>query len=358
MQSLPDDTIIIVCRYLTLSDILHLRLTNRRLAAVVVSCSKAIAPFVASNTFPNADLLLRRDASTAGTADFTWLKGLVPKYLAAVVVDRFRLRSSELCLEEFGIPAESEAGDALRERAEKGWRVLSELSLISQEVYRLPVRRVRLLPPKERLKRVFGSSRYPSAASKPLEILERRERMILEQRLLYLKRLDAQIISDYRFMYSLLLAAVRTNHDPPSAAIMGHNWTRKNDVALDRFDWSGDHGRRLHKGNSWVNWFIMHEGPTLFWKQWKGDMEENFVRDRVLHAWNGRLEQQIAIERDTVCDIENLLTAVSGFKVYCPMDVLGEFEEHARHRIARVRAGQPGPKETLEDVPYWIDFRG
>jgi len=324
----------------------------------VVSYSKAIAPFVANNTFPTADLLLRRDASPVGTADFAWLKGLVPKYLAAVVVDRFRLRSPELCLEEFRIRAESEAGDALRERTEKGWRVLDELSLISQKVYRLPVRQVRLLPLKERVKRVLRGSKSLSAASKTLEILKRREHMIVEQRLLYLKRLDAQNISDYHFMYSLLLAAFRTNYGPPSAALMGHNWTRKHDGALDRLDWSGDHVRRLHKGNSWVNWFIMHEGPTLFWKQWKGDTEENFIRNSVLQAWSCRLEQQIAIERDAVCGVENLLTAVSESRVYSPMDVLGEFEEHAKHRIAQVRASQYGPKEILEDVSYWIDFRG
>lgn len=167
--------------------------------------------------------------------------------------------------------------------------------------------------------------------------------MIVEQRLLYLKHLDAQIISDYHFMYSLLLAAFRTNHDPPSAALMGHNWTRKHDGALHRLDWSGDDGRRLHKGNSWVNWFIMHEGPPLFWKQWKGDTEEKFIRNRVLQAWSFRLEQQIAIKRDAACGVENLLTAVSESRVYSPMDVLGNLksmQDTEPHKFARVDLDQ------------------
>lgn len=75
---------------------------------------------MASNTFPTADLLLRHDASPVGAAGFAWLKGLVPKYLAAVVVDRVRVQSPELCLEEYGIRAESKAGDALRVRTKKG----------------------------------------------------------------------------------------------------------------------------------------------------------------------------------------------------------------------------------------------
>lgn len=359
MQSLSDDIIIIICRYLTLLDVFHLRLTNRRLAIVVVVYGKAIAPFVARNTFPNATLLCL-NVLTMPITESTWLEGLVHKYLAAVVVDRFHLLFSTHGVEFRGIPAEEEAGDAQRNRAENGWRVLSKLSHISHDVYTLPVHRVRLLPRKERLKRVFGRSKTPSAASEMLAILERRERMILGQRLLYLKGLDTQIVLDYRFMFSCMLAAFTKNHDPWRLECASYFGVRPYKSA-DRFDWGGDHGdRRLEKGNSWINWFIMHEGPALFWKQWKGGhMKENLVRERALQAWKCRLDQQIAIERDAVCEVETLLSTFAKSKEYSLLNPVDEFEEYRTHREYRYLNGyQPSHKEIFEDIPYNIEFRG
>jgi hypothetical protein len=136
LSALPPEILIPICQQLHLQDLLAFRLTSRHISLVVSTHSPVIAPVVARNQFPYATLLLR--APKSGCHDLTWLQSLVPKYLAAVLVDRARLTPSTFQNYVPHIPAESPLGDTLRARVENGWRILKQLSDISKDVYALP----------------------------------------------------------------------------------------------------------------------------------------------------------------------------------------------------------------------------
>jgi hypothetical protein len=356
LATLPDDVLILICQYITLQDIFHLRQTARRLAAFVLSNDIYISLSVARNTFPDAGLLLRVPES--GTHDFSWLKSLVPKFFAAVVVDKFR----EACPEQFpgiyGIPAESEWGDGPRARVETGWRVLKQLSNISQEVYKLPDFRVPRRPLKERASRAI-KLRHRSISDGALDLVERRERLLSQRRLVYLNDLDRQDIVDYVFMFTILLQAFKTNYDG-----CGFRYAHGMKNTYDGphiFDWGGDTGKRMYKGNSWVNSFLMNQGPMLFWHQWYNRKEEYEVKEVILRAWEERSSERIQIERNAAASVEEALVSLSGrnSRWYSFSDETYEpFMPYFRNTIPHLRTSPFTPvKEVMEDLPYWINFR-
>ena len=356
LTTLSDDILILVCRYVQINDIFYLRQTARRLATFVLSYSVHIAPSIARNTFPNADLLLR--GPEIGSCEFSWLKSLVPQYLAAVLVDRYRLRSPDVFAEYYGVPAESELGDGPRARVASGWRVLKRLSDISREVYRLPESRVPRRPLKGQFNRAV-KLRFLSTGHHAADILERREDLKLKRRLVYLNDLDRQHIEDYTLMYGLLLGAFKTDHDPPSARMVycyGPPPSRADDGADDVFDWGGRRGRRVHNGNSWINSFILDEGPMLFWRQWYGGAE-NAVNEAMLRAWKAKSSQQIEIARDAASKVEATMRSLRGSDLTYHSNIPEVFVDYMWYRIAQLQAGQPLPKETMEDLPFWINFQ-
>ncbi|KAF2119250.1 hypothetical protein BDV96DRAFT_341978 [Lophiotrema nucula] len=128
---LPNEILVLLCRQLTIPALLALRLVHSHFASLVLANEATIAPYVASNTFPGAKRLLQVEADER--RDFEWLKSLVLKYLAAVLVDRYRLCPKELFPQSprRWIPTEEECGDFLRSHVESGLRVYKSLSALS-----------------------------------------------------------------------------------------------------------------------------------------------------------------------------------------------------------------------------------
>ncbi|KAF2430857.1 hypothetical protein EJ08DRAFT_649409, partial [Tothia fuscella] len=230
LSSLPEDILIIICRELLIQDIFHLGSTNHILAKFVLNNSTYICHSIARNTFPNATLLVRLPAS--GPPDFTWLKSLVPKYLAGVLVDRYRLASPYVCFDIYYIPIQSPIGDLPRARIENGLCVSKRLSDICLEVYRQPHSHVPKRPLKVRLKRalLLGFQKHPHGST--VDITKRRERETLRLRMTYLYSLERRDIEDYELLLSLLYSAFRTNQNPKNDYCGA---TRPRYVGLDIF---------------------------------------------------------------------------------------------------------------------------
>jgi hypothetical protein len=353
LATLADDLLILVCRYLTLQDVFQLRQTCHRFAAFILSNVNHISLLVARNTFPDTDRLWK--VQRGSTRDFLWLKSLVPKYLAAVLVDKYRLVSPDIHLDEFGIPAESERGDGPRARVESGLRVLKKLSDISQDVYRLPESHIPNKPLKERIIRAIKLQNF-LADRKRLDLIERRETLIGLRRQSYLNELDSEEVVQYSLMFQLLLKVFKTNHDPASARISHFNYFKY--VGPDAFDWAGSAGKRMRQGDSWVLWFIFHQGPMLFWRQWYGKTDEHAVKEAMLRAWNERSSEQIEIERNASLGTGATLRSISKDVYSSSLDILVLFRLYFTYRLAHLRIGDfTPPREIMDDVPFWIDFR-
>lgn len=124
IAQLPDDIVILIAQYLTISDVYALRRTSQYLNTSLQLHVKSVSRSVAHNTFPTS-VRLFHDAEAPTAHDFNWLQDLYPKYLAALVLDRRHWGD----LVPFGrsvscIPTEDLRGDDLRSKVAVGWRVL------------------------------------------------------------------------------------------------------------------------------------------------------------------------------------------------------------------------------------------
>jgi hypothetical protein len=365
-DELPDDVLILIFSQCRVDELLALRLTSSRTRDIISEYVTTIAPCVARSTFPHSELLLAQP-NEARDYSVDWLKGLIPQHLAAILVDRHRF-SHEWASQRYGIPAEDPYGEGLRTRVTNGWRVLQQLSIISQEVYALCVKDV-LKSSKGFAWKVVQPSRYK------FEVFKQREDLILKRRLEYIGQLPGEQAKDYKLMFMLLSSAFRT-----SISNLGDDhqpWI---------FDWScGIDGQRLlRRGNSWLTWFIFHQGPQLFWDQWWGLSPEapgtkNYIRDRSIEAWFDRTkitpddfirqfmpvkwndvsEKWHGIQRDYAAQVQRALEekAKAASFDFTAVNPILYFTQYAECRQLREESGVPTPPETLSSVPFHIDFR-
>lgn len=355
MLFLPDELLLAIFRQLPVPDVFQLALTNRRLADIAQRYGKSIAPCAVRNSFPDASLLIRADVATQ---DFEWLKSLVPRYLATVLIDRFRLRSPHMFHDDYGIPAEDEDGEKLRGAVAQGLCILSRLSVISKEGYKLPENDVPRQPFRERARRFLKYREPRDSRSRALDLLHRRENMIRARRLQYLETLDNQSVQNYRLMFAFLIQPFLTNYDPPTAFLVTcFRSGAREPHGPDSFDWDGDDGKRLYRADSWVNWYIFHEGPLLFWKQWYYCNDKTLIRDRALDAWNTRTSEQISIERESIADMGPIIKPSVPYRDIADLHLVPALQDYRRKKTELLRVNQYKPKEILNDVPYWIGFR-
>jgi hypothetical protein len=365
-ESLPEDILILICSQCRIDELFALRLANSKTRNLISEYISTIAPVVARSTFPLNELLLapREDPTTC---TLKWLKELIPQQLAAILVDRHRF-SHEWASQRYGIPAEDPYGDVLRARVANGWRVLRRLSKISEDVYSLDAKRV-LKSTSDLAWKVFHPSRFE------FEVFKQREDLIGKRRLEYITNLPYEMAKDYKLMFMLLSSAFRT-----SIANYG------DDYKPWIFDWGcGIDGQRLlRRGNSWLTYFVLHEGPSLFWNQWwaldpKLPTTKNYIRDRSIEAWFGKTkitpEDFIAqflpkewndvnekwhdIQRDHAFKVQKALEerASSGSMGFAAVNPIAYFTSYAECKTLRDEAGMGPAKETLDGVPFHIDFR-
>ncbi|KAF2465318.1 uncharacterized protein BDR25DRAFT_306758 [Lindgomyces ingoldianus] len=367
LDELPEDVLILIFSQCRIDELFTLRLTSSRTRSLISEYIATIAPSVGRSTFPLNDLLLT-PLENPTLYTINWLKGLIPLQLASILVDRHRF-SHEWTEQRYGIPAEDPYGDVLRARVANGWRVLRRLSKISQDVYNLHPRSVVKSTTANLAWKVVHPSRYK------FEVFREREDMILKRRLDYIKNLPDELAKDYKLMFMLLSSAFRT-----SVSNYG------DDYKPWIFDWGcGIDGQRLlRRGNSWLTWFVLNEGPDLFWEQWwsldpKTPSTKNHIRDRSIEAWFGTTkitpedfvrqflpkewndvnEKWHSIQRDYAFKVQKAIEekAASASMDFTAVNPILYFTQYAECRQLRGESGIPSVKETLSQVPFHVDFR-
>lgn len=339
---LPDDILILICSQCSIDRLLALRLTDRRLESLISEYISTIAPSVARTTFPRShNLLLHRPLRYT----VRWLKDLVPQQLAAILVDRHRI-AHDFTQQRYGIPAEDAYGDELRARVANGWRVLSRLTNISRKIHSLDA------PDTSRPASEFALRRL--CPSRKFEHDRRKEDQILERRLAYIDSMPSQDTKDYKLMFMLLSSSFRTSI---SNAGEDHKpWV---------FDWgNGIDGQRLfRKGTSWLAWFVLAEGPNLFWNQWwtlpnNSSNARNYIRDRAVDAWAATSQKLVDHQRGHAREIQEAINNkadVSGD--FISVNPIPYFTQYAECRLSRWKSGILPARETMSHVPFHVEFR-
>ncbi|KAK7632102.1 hypothetical protein BKA81DRAFT_18263 [Phyllosticta paracitricarpa] len=137
---LPDEILVLIFESCDIDSLLAVRLTCRAFRTLITTYESTIVQAVARSTFPGCKLILRpaQDQDPQKPLyDLKWLTGLIPQFLAAIIVDRHRYCGAPLPMLD-GIPAEDEIGDEIRQHVAHGFRILEALSLIAQYVEETP----------------------------------------------------------------------------------------------------------------------------------------------------------------------------------------------------------------------------
>jgi hypothetical protein len=339
---LPDDILIIVLSHSSIDDLRTLRQIDRRARSLIFEYINTIAPSVARTTFPQTHNLL---VSRPLRYTIQWLEDLIPRQLAAILVDRHRI-ARDSTQQRYGIPAEDAYGDELRARIANGWRVLRRLADISKTVY------------KPRTKDGHKSHddfivrfRCPS---RKLEQDQQKEDTILERRLAYIDSMPPQDAKDYKLMFMLLSSSFRT-----SISNIGEDhkpWV---------FDWgSGIDGQRLfRKGSSWLAWFVLSGGPDLFWKQWwtlprDTPGARNYIRDRAVDIWALTPQKLADHQREHARKVQEAINNKADVSTdFISVNPIPYFTQYAECRLLRWKCGILPAKETMNHVPFHIEFR-
>jgi hypothetical protein len=399
-HELPDDVLCVIFQQLDLTSFFALQVVCKSIHDFTLIYISSIAPAVARNTFlDTTPLLLRRPAKY----DSQWLGNLIPRYLATVIIDKYGLNASEQSTREQGccrIPAAEPAGEEFRSRVANGFQVMMKLSILSKEVYGAP--RDEILSEYRRIKESLRKHSVPWSSSKisgsltsktresvvlrPLlsqhhyaprrkpkteqredskhiKTIEKLEAVILHRRKDYLLSASLREIEDFRLMFPVFTACLRINQD-------GSPYPSP--FKPDYFDWGGNcdsRGHRVNSGDSWVNWFILSEGPLLFWRQWcppslYDDNRTMLIRTLLLKYWDQRGYKQIEVETKAAQDIERLLRAkvgvvAMGGRPGRATDPSPYFEKYLMDDRGERRSDEDlVVEETLDCIPYFIDFRG
>ncbi|KAH6639303.1 hypothetical protein C7974DRAFT_306036 [Boeremia exigua] len=248
--------------------------------------------------------------------------------------------------QRYGIPAEDTYGDELRARIANGWRVLEQLRNISRKIHRSSASDAGKFGSNLDIRRIYPSHK--------LEASRQVEDVILEQRLAFINSMPIQNAKDYKLMFMLLSSAFRT-----SISNIGEDhkpWV---------FDWgSGLDGQRLlRKGSSWLAWFVLAEGPDLFWKQWwtlptDSSSTKHYIRDRAINAWTGTPQKLADHRREHARRIQEAINNKANVATdFVSVNPIVYFTQYAECRLSRWKSGILPVEETLSHVPFHIEFR-
>ncbi|KAL1636352.1 hypothetical protein SLS58_009845 [Diplodia intermedia] len=280
LSRLPDEVLILIIERCDIDALLQLRLTCRAFRSLIATYESTIVQEVARTTFPGCKLILRPPEDhdlLKSPYTLDWLTGLIPRHLAAIVVDRHRYCGTPLPALD-GVPAEDEIGDEVRAHIAHGFSILETLSLIAQDVEdtpdskiesKLPPELVSRGPPAPRwrkytpnrvyrqTKRALWSWRRPqeSAEKKRRAVLQRRQDLITALQCNFIhKRLTPDEAADFDAMWTVLRMAFQHH--------------RYFNIGVPLFDWGKPDRRDVFWGNSWVNWYVLRAGATFWWRNY------------------------------------------------------------------------------------------
>lgn len=280
LSRLPDEVLILIIERCDIDALLQLRLTSRAFRSLIATYESTIVQQVARTTFPGCKLILRPPEDhdlLKSPYNLNWLTGLIPKHLAAIVVDRHRFCGTPLPALD-GVPADDEIGDEIRAHIAHGFSILETLSLIAQDVEdtpdskiesKLPPELVSRGPPAPRwrkytpnrvyrqTKRALWSWRRPqeSAEKKRRAVMQRRQDLITALQCNFIdKRLTPDEAADFDAMWTVLRMAFQHH--------------RYFNIGVPLFDWGKPDRRDVFWGNSWVNWYILRAGSSFWWRNY------------------------------------------------------------------------------------------
>ncbi|KAF2621542.1 hypothetical protein BU25DRAFT_354308, partial [Macroventuria anomochaeta] len=187
-----------------------------------------------------------------------------------------------------------------------------------------------------------------------VDLSRQKEDIILGRRLAYIDSMPLQGAKDYKLMFMLLSSSFRT-----SVSNIGEDqkpWV---------FDWgSGIDGQRLfRKGNSWLAWFVLAEGPDLFWKQWwtlphDSPSARHYIRDRAVKVWTDTPPKLVDHQRDHARRIQEAINKRADVSTdFISVNPIPYFTQYAEYRLSRWKCGILPAKETMSHVPFHIEFR-
>jgi len=344
LVNLPDDILILICSHCRIDELLTLRLTTRKTRNLIDEYISTIGPSVARSTLPLSDHLLSRHESATSTFTLQSLKALIPEQLAAILVDRHRI-ADEWLQSRYGVPAEDPFGDGLRERVAHGWRILRDLSNISRTEHDTKGTPKSATDLKNM---IFRPAHFK------MEALKYKEDIILQKRLDYIARLSQRQTQDYKIMYILFSSAFST-----SFSNMGEEYK----------PWPFDFGdgidgqRELRKGKTWLSWYILAEGPDLFWQQWwslphNDPQTKNHIRDRAIEAFEQTPEKLADHQRILARTLQKAVNVRASLETdFDESNPVRYFAAYAKERLMRRQAGIPATREILDHVPFLVNFR-
>ncbi|PSN67299.1 hypothetical protein BS50DRAFT_588282 [Corynespora cassiicola Philippines] len=339
LHELPDDVLIPIVSLCDTTTVFDLRITCASFRAVIDTYICTIAPAVARNTFPPSLLALHSpDRSKSCEPSLRWLRGLIPAHLAALTLDKDKLRRYPYITAGFpyGIPYENTCETAIhwRHRISNGWRVLRRFHLVSRDVYGKRLDELYGGRPKafRRMSSGVKSNRVWQAVSCPytactehgvkgifearrksdsghesvfefIEETRQRESIILKRRVELLKTLSDQDLLDYIYLWRLLLWVFRPYRKPGTSVSAA-------EVAVAKPNWQAVISD-MSMGCSWLNWYVLHVGTSPFWTQWalpsspsSAPSSPHSLRNLIWDAWAARSHHRIEVEREYTSKFE------------------------------------------------------
>ncbi|KAF2822449.1 hypothetical protein CC86DRAFT_301045 [Ophiobolus disseminans] len=200
----------------------------------------------------------------------------------------------------------------------------------------------------------YLTSDFFRSAHFKMEALKQKEDSILHTRLEYIGQLSRREAQNYKLMHSLLSSAFSTSFS---------------NIGDEYKPWPFDFGdgidgqRELRKGKSWLAWYILAEGPDLFWQQWwmlphDNPHTKNHIRDRAIEAFQetpGKLaDHQRILARTLQKAVNEQASIESEWEESNPVRY---FATYAKERLRRKDAGIPPTREILGHVPFRVNFR-
>ncbi|GAD96320.1 hypothetical protein PVAR5_4972 [Paecilomyces variotii No. 5] len=325
------DILLRILEHVDLDTLLSLYETCVAIHKLIITYQATLTITVAQNTFPEEILrILERinddgkqqykdgyicngDRDGAGSTrgySICWLRDLIPRFLAVVVVDRYRHMNDGACGSNYwrqGIAAADPLGDPLRARVTNGFRILARLNCIAREMNIQERKSVMstesqlILPKRTRTQRLRSIIRARGKWDAVQEITARREKAIEQKQLTYI---DTSVTPKQAADYQLMSLYLECAFYPLTL----ESWPQ------------GEFSRKKRTGpggscaSGWLTWFMLREGISLLWQQWwmkRTDPDAPSLKARIQRIFLLRDKEQVECERQSGMSVSQSLYRLS-----------------------------------------------